>query len=798
MHCLLRSKFNLILIIIFMNLMFSFLVSGACSDGLHSFKAYAVDPAGNINSTETRTVFVDIQPPTMNITFPTNNLVVGLDNFNLNYTYKDCSVWMKINHPGFNNSWTCWYSINGGSNTTIPCNLTDGDDDDNVTIYNLSQSSISGLSEGNNIVYLYGQDGAGNIGSYSINLELDTTPPLGSHDSPADNIHASIDQNYSGTFSDDNGVSNITLNIFDESGSNVYSTTIDTSGNSPVTVGDIHHLSDGVYKWGFEAVDTLNNKLITSNRTIVIDTINPDIIWSNPSETIGSSNPTSNPSFNLNANATDSFLDAVNLTVTNSTGSIIYENFTDGITTSLFQFTDNFTIHEGNNTIEICGRDSLSESPSISDTADFRKVNDGTTTFKIDNQKTVTRTFKILDKDSREVPYSTYSLKTTESWIDDGKHYKTTWDLNKLPADYKIEVRLSNPNGAMELLTDRGVTRIVDDERTFYWRFDDIPSKDFKLEYKQDRKEVYILITRVGLSASKWSLDPIVGGLNNYCENRTVLLDTITPTISIIKPVEGTDFPNFITSVVINSNFTTSDTNLDSCWYEVQGPHYIANTTLSCTSGSYTSFSFPLIASGSYTLNLYSNDSANNLGKDSVGFTVTRYSGPRTGGGGTDGSGAGGLDNYYNRTILCQQISTFIKFYTLNGRLQYPEHAYEELKNQLAILMGFGIEDVVLKAFIDNFRGNCPDYLEQAGLPPDGKVDGTTDEEKRSKTGLIILIIFLVLIVGAITYYIFQTQQVKAKIFSKILGKKVEGGGIHHPTVSEKILEIVKKIDKRL
>lgn len=137
-------------------------VGHGCYEGIHTFKAYVQDMAGNVVSTETRTIYVDRSAPTLNIISPTNNTEFGVENIALNFTYKDCAV-------NWSFDFYCWYSVNGGENISLNC--PSGSSDGNVTMSFLDNVT---LVEGTNNLVLYANDSVGNVGSYSITLELTT------------------------------------------------------------------------------------------------------------------------------------------------------------------------------------------------------------------------------------------------------------------------------------------------------------------------------------------------------------------------------------------------------------------------------------------------------------------------------------------------------------------------------------------------------------------------------------------------------------------------------------------------
>ncbi|MFH1260468.1 MAG: right-handed parallel beta-helix repeat-containing protein [Candidatus Micrarchaeota archaeon] len=86
-------------------------------------------------------------------------------------------------------------------------------------------------------------------------------------------------------------------------------------------------------------------------------------------------------------------------------------------------------------------------------------------------------------------------------------------------------------------------------------------------------------------------------------------IDSTYPTISLEYPENTTYSTNSIAL-----QYLVSDSNLDSCWYNLNGE---SNTTLAgCGNTTLT------LANGGYSLTIYANDSANNTNSSSIHFTV--------------------------------------------------------------------------------------------------------------------------------------------------------------------------------
>ena len=123
-------------------------------------------------------------------------------------------------------------------------------------------------------------------------------------------------------------------------------------------------------------------------------------------------------------------------------------------------------------------------------------------------------------------------------------------------------------------------------------------------------------------------------GNSEFSENKTFIIDSINPEVSLSQPVGDKT-----SRTDISISFILNETNQDSCWYNVyRGDSVeIGNTTISCSS---LNSSFSVTLDADFILNFYVNDSAGNLGSTSSNFTISTSSGTVivSGGGGGGGS----------------------------------------------------------------------------------------------------------------------------------------------------------------
>lgn len=202
------------------------------------------------------------------------------------------------------------------------------------------------------------------------------------------------------------------------------------------------------------------------------------------------------------------------------------------------------------------------------------------------------------------------------------------------------------------------------------------------------------------------------GNFNNT-EKVTFFIDSISPLLLIISPSEGYNIPNYVSgSVPVLANFSLTETNPSSCWYTTNSG--ATNTTVTCSAG-YNNFTFYLSSAGTFTLKIYSNDSAGNSGSDQVNISMTAYSGPQKGSGSTgyetpsinDSASLNMTDlpedfQDYNKTLMCKNIGEFI--------IEHPtinETDKQNLMDILSLELGFGVSGEVVDYYLENYQGVC-------------------------------------------------------------------------------------------
>lgn len=94
-------------------------------------------------------------------------------------------------------------------------------------------------------------------------------------------------------------------------------------------------------------------------------------------------------------------------------------------------------------------------------------------------------------------------------------------------------------------------------------------------------------------------------GACGFSENRTVLIDTTAPSISITYPTGVLN--GLVNGQSLQLNYSVSDTNLQTCWREYNG---VNTTIVSCANTTFT------YVNGVNSIRVYANDSVGNLNYD--------------------------------------------------------------------------------------------------------------------------------------------------------------------------------------
>ncbi len=316
------------------------------ADGKYNVTIWANDSAGNENSSRV-TFTVDAVGPIVKLITPINNLNSSaiIDDFSFNMTFV-ITDWTNF-------TFYVWDSSHDEVKKRVVVN---GTPDADCSASDESEDFIEFECVGQNIatndnyewnVYACKENGMCNFAASNFSFLVDTTAPTGVLDSPANNtITSTASQNFTVNITDNFGIKNATLNIYNSSG-DLYNQTTEEFGEGilETTWGVVVTLSDDVYTWFYEIFDFAGNEDTTTNWTLSVDTINPDINITYPINNTNWSNA------NLDVNFTRSDANLFNCWYSNDT----YISNTS-LTTSCNNITDVIWI-DGKHNVTIWAND---------------------------------------------------------------------------------------------------------------------------------------------------------------------------------------------------------------------------------------------------------------------------------------------------------------------------------------------------------------------------------------------------------------------------------------------------------
>jgi len=187
----------------------------------------------------------------------------------------------------------------------------------------------------------------------------------------------------------------------------------------------------------------------------------------------------------------------------------------------------------------------------------------------------VLRTISLRNTSGIKLNLTDYDWNRINEWEDGGRHMKTLWYINKTGLEWNFSTVLSyeclGGCDRMIYLNDRGRDRIIDDGYHYYNHFDDVESEGWNVEYKQvgDVVEVWINApneTFFNDLEEYFEVDPIAGGLNKICDNKTITIDTTNPEVILNSP--DNDSIIIANSVLLNYTITELNTKNATLYFD--------------------------------------------------------------------------------------------------------------------------------------------------------------------------------------------------------------------------------------
>ena len=226
------------------------------NEGENTWRVYANDTAGNLNSTSVMFT-VDSISPLVTITSPSNGSTLGSNqSINLSLSILEANIG------------NCWYHIDSGLNTTFNCS-----------------STTFNTTEGSHTIYAYVNDSVGNTASSSSLFSVSVGAPSISLVSPI-NTYLNYNEEISLVYiPEDTDLTTCSL-WGDFNGTyELHQTVAAVSGT---TNSFSRTLNDGTYLWAISCNDSLNNFAMSANQTFYVDTIRPSATVNAPTGTYSS------------------------------------------------------------------------------------------------------------------------------------------------------------------------------------------------------------------------------------------------------------------------------------------------------------------------------------------------------------------------------------------------------------------------------------------------------------------------------------------------------------------------------
>jgi hypothetical protein len=466
---------------------------------------------------------------------------------------------------------------NTRSNTILNnyiCNSTGGSNLFNATVYiwnstnyliNSTNQSITGSSNSTNFsniisnqginywnCYVCDNQGMCSWASSNFTLNIDNTNPNATLLTPINKTINKTNQNFTVNLTDNLGLKNATLHIFNSTNSEVNTTSFTSiSGTLQSVVGVVVNLADDIYKWFYDVFDLSGNKFTTQNNTFTKDTTYPTI------------NFTTLTPINNSYLAVNTFIINITVNDTNFNSSWAVLNNQKYLMTCIGSnpYYCNYTFSSLAN-----GRYNFSAF-----------TNDTATNINYTENRTL-----LVDTTYPQIAYGIGTAVNNSNLSKNFVYINTTWTETNF-ANITFNLYNSSNYNFFDTYTSAtyfdNSTNLIDSNYTYN-------------------------VTICDLS----------GNCNSTGTNRITLDDT-PPIIDIVYPISGNSY-NLNTS--FNFNFTVSDNlmGVKSCWFTNNSG--VNNYSITgCNNFTQN------LSDGNYNYIIYANDTLNNIGFDTVSFSIS-------------------------------------------------------------------------------------------------------------------------------------------------------------------------------
>jgi len=600
-------------------------VSGI-NEGNRTLTYYCNDSYGNMATSETN-ITIDITPPNIKITTPSNGTNSTNNNLNINYTTNDTTT----------NLSSCWWT-----NDTGITNFTLTDCNTNIT----DQT----WGDGTTNLIIYANDSVGNENLTFVTFTIDTTPPVIDIEFPTSFEAFTYKDNITINFTRSDALMGIdTCWYSNESGKQNF--TLADSSLDNITVSEE---GSGTFRVDIWCNDSLNNTA-TSYIDYVVSLDSPAVSLIYPTSGQWFSNGK-----NITFNYTSEDANGVNHCELYGNWTGTYSgNLTNfhSADTSVNQNEGNFSqdIKEGvfiwsvfcNDTTDAGGFSGSNFTLGVDETfpdiniTDPRNITYKTTSLTINHTENDTNLGSCWWSDDEGATNNTLAncVNTTYTasqgstniiiWVNDSANNlnqsNATFFVDSINPSIKINALFSN-NSYINYNTSIHINlSITDTNLNVCWyningtNTTFVCGNNITISTNESRQTIYVYA------------NDTLNNINNS-ESYTFIPDATFPEVNI------TDITTTAGSQTFTFDFNATDTNLNSCWYSVFNstggidPATSENTSISCnTAGNSETVS---LESGTFNLTIYANDSANNEYKMSQQFTISTISPTIIGGGG--------------------------------------------------------------------------------------------------------------------------------------------------------------------
>jgi len=466
-----------------------------------------------------------------------------------------------------------------------------------------------------------------------VTLDLSNTAPSTLLSTPLNNYWSSTSSNEFICNSTDaeGNLKNITLYLWN--GTTTTNTTSITGSTNSTTIS--YSLADDTYNWSCYVCDDSDSCAWNeTNRTVNVDATYPIVNITYPSNHTNSSDT----SLNINYTSNDTNLD-----------TCWYSNDSYAINTTLASCINitGLTWIDGSHNVTVWVNDSANNINSsfiyFTIDATYPIINityPANNTHYTDTGLEINYTYVETNCDSVWYTNDTYATNTTLAcgtnittitWTE-GNHNVTIWmndtanninlsfiaftiDTTNPLIDYDAQTEANESNFSRDFIyVNITLTETNFQNMSFalYNDTDTINQTNYTTATSQ--------INWTGLDDNNYTYQVNVtdkANNKNYTGLRIITIDDTAPTVDVIEPLNDTSHNHYNLTI----NYTVSDNliGLDSCWYT--NDTGVNNYSITCG----TNFTQNL-SQGAHTIYIYSNDSLNNIGSDSVTYTISTTS----------------------------------------------------------------------------------------------------------------------------------------------------------------------------